>query len=493
MVSSCHQIRVKRSQSNPVTVFQAMPRLPAISSIMILVVLPTFSFGQSTRYELGKRLQRFETTWEEAEPKVRSQSTSSMELAVKAFFSLRLGEAARQLDQAWLTLQDKHALDETTRWLISHRIVCDSRLFDATAPKTLVRLKPLYRSEIADIPKAKVRISLQRDDGQPPRETVVTWQAMIDGHQWKHGTMAPGDYRLSVNVSVDNRPTLNVSEIMVSYCERLDGRLRDCREQSRKFEQVASSTGTATVRSILDQLESLKNGNVPESDVPSNRRLRFCEELIEAKCESSKRLNAKRPGDYCVTLKSDKAVLPIRLNVPQKNEGPLPVIIAFHGAGGSENMFFETYGAGRLVRLAEQRGWLAVALRQGLFGLGMNVSQILDVLSDHFEIDRDKVFLVGHSMGAAQVVSQCERHGELVTKAVAIGGGRTPRKLSAVKHPEWLVAAGQRDFGRRGAATLVRGLRSAGVKVTYMEVPNVEHMVIVQASLDKVFRFLDGQ
>ncbi len=33
-----------------------------------------------------------------------------------------------------------------------------------------------------------------------------------------------------------------------------------------------------------------------------------------------------------------------------------------HGAGGSENMFFETYGAGRLVDLAVERGWGVISL-----------------------------------------------------------------------------------------------------------------------------------
>ena len=156
-------------------------------------------------------------------------------------------------------------------------------------------------------------------------------------------------------------------------------------------------------------------------------------------------------------------------------------------------MFFETYGAGRLVELAEKRGWLVVAPRQGLFGLGMDVSQILQVLSNHFEIDRDRVFLIGHSMGAGQVVSQCERHGDLIAKAVAIGGGRTPRDVEHLKHPQWLVSAGERDFGRRVGAGLARRLHELGATVDYIEVADVEHMVIVQASLDRVFRFYDGK
>ncbi len=68
-------------------------------------------------------------------------------------------------------------------------------------------------------------------------------------------------------------------------------------------------------------------------------------------------------------------------NVP----GNVRVLFAFHGAGGSENMFFETYGAGRLVELAAARGWIVVAPRQSLMGgIGLTAEQQLEVLSAHF-------------------------------------------------------------------------------------------------------------
>ena len=155
-------------------------------------------------------------------------------------------------------------------------------------------------------------------------------------------------------------------------------------------------------------------------------------------------------------------------------------------------MFFETYGAGRLVTLGAQRGWLVVAPRQGLFGSPMGCPQLLDILADHFPIDRQRVFLVGHSMGAAQVMSQVSRHPTAMAAAVAIGGGRAVSDATQLKQVPWFVAAGERDFGRRGAQGLVRSLESVGAKVQWLEVPRVEHLVIVQAALDDVFKFLDA-
>jgi hypothetical protein len=359
----------------------------------------TVSLGQVGRYELGNRLGRFERAWETADPTIRLRSTPRMEKAVSAFFSLRLSEAARQLDEAWLTTQTKHPLDPATRWLISHRVACDTRLYDATTTAIVIRLQPFYGVELERPPVVKIRLRLQKDGDEHFQETVVSWETMKDGHRWNHGAIDAGDYQLSVCAISEDRPDLEIGEIVLSYCERLADRLQSCREWNEKNSNLGTPTGTATVRQVCNQLESLLQGKVPEADLPADRRLRFCEELIAAKCQSPKRLNADHPGDYCVTLKINKTSLPVRLNIPADVERPLPVLIAFHGAGGSENMFFETYGAGRLVDLAEERGWLVVSPRQGLFGLRMDVSQIVQVLSEHFEIDREHVFLLGHSMG----------------------------------------------------------------------------------------------
>jgi hypothetical protein len=55
----------------------------------------------------------------------------------------------------------------------------------------------------------------------------------------------------------------------------------------------------------------------------------------------------------------------------------------------------------------------------------------------------------------------------------------------------FLVGAGDQDFGRGGAIQLHRSLAAAGVDSRYIEYAAVEHMVIVQAAIDDVFRFLD--
>jgi hypothetical protein len=476
---------------------------PAIRSAMwvswtvfcVYFALPsTVSLGQVGRYELGNRLGRFERAWETADPTIRLRSTPRMEKAVSAFFSLRLSEAARQLDEAWLTTQTKHPLDPATRWLISHRVACDTRLYDATTTAIVIRLQPFYGVELERPPVVKIRLRLQKDGDEHFQETVVSWETMKDGHRWNHGAIDAGDYQLSVCAISEDRPDLEIGEIVLSYCERLADRLQSCREWNEKNSNLGTPTGTATVRQVCNQLESLLQGKVPEADLPADRRLRFCEELIAAKCQSPKRLNADHPGDYCVTLKINKTSLPVRLNIPADVERPLPVLIAFHGAGGSENMFFETYGAGRLVDLAEERGWLVVSPRQGLFGLRMDVSQIVQVLSEHFEIDREHVFLLGHSMGAGQVVSQCERHGELVATQRRVSNRQhvdtrpedrcSRRPITDRRHATqaWRSVASQRPTGARIGTESFRRSSDWPLVALYANANETDHRGLGQRS-----------
>ena len=124
--------------------------------------------------------------------------------------------------------------------------------------------------------------------------------------------------------------------------------------------------------------------------------------------------------------------------------------------------------------------------------MGLNTERILDGLEDFFEIDRSRVLLLGHSMGAAQVIQQVAAFPNLPAAAVAIGGGRRIASPDSAGNFPWFVAAGQYDFGRPGAKALADSLEKAGKNVVYRDYPDIEHLVIVQAALDDVFSFFDS-
>jgi hypothetical protein len=107
-------------------------------------------FGQaaSDRYQLGRRLERFERAWQESPDELRAKSTASMEQAVQSFFSLQLSRAGKLLDQAWMQASGIEASQQTQR-LQSLRWKLDFQrtLLDADDPVTEIRSGALHNLE----------------------------------------------------------------------------------------------------------------------------------------------------------------------------------------------------------------------------------------------------------------------------------------------------------------------------------------------------------
>ncbi len=308
--------------------------------------------------------------------------------------------------------------------------------------------------------------------------------------------LAEGDFRFSFEMA-SGTETVQHSETTLSRIHDLQPRLerleRLLKEPLPDQASVVQSTDRATCKQLVRLIRSQFEGNVPESDYPAHRLLKMCEAMLIEKVNSVELLrNETKRHDVWLALSDTKKQVSVRVRCPAESSEPMPVVFAFHGAGGSENMFFETYGAGRLVELATQRGWMVVAPRQGLLGLNLDAHQMVDVLAQYYNVDQDKIFFIGHSMGAAQVMQQVTRDPELPAAAVAIGGGGRMANAKQVAEVPWLVAAGEFDFGRSGAKSLADSLTQFSAKARYVEYANVEHMVIVQACLDEVFAFLDS-
>src|SRR5262249_54156397 len=160
-----------------------------------------------------------------------------------------------------------------------------------------------------------------------------------------------------------------------------------------------------------------------------------------------------------------------------KQGKPLPLVVALHGAGGSENLFFDGYGAGKAVRLCRDRGWLLVAPRSGLVG-GVSLPEVIDELAALYPVDRKRVFVVGHSMGAGQAVAAAQQTPERFAAVAALGGSGRLGKAEAVRALPFFIGVGDLDFALKGARQLGQRLKEGGVKdVRLKEYADVEHLV----------------
>ncbi|MGE0709064.1 MAG: hypothetical protein AB7N76_00220 [Planctomycetota bacterium] len=114
----------------------------------------------------------------------------------------------------------------------------------------------------------------------------------------------------------------------------------------------------------------------------------------------------RRVGNLWRPYRSGGRAIPLRVYAPREAaDGPLPLLVAFHGAGGDENMFAWGYGGGALLREAAQRGLLVACPRTEAFFADPAAAyrDLLDELSRDYAFDRERVCLLGHSLGTVAI------------------------------------------------------------------------------------------
>lgn len=488
------------------SIIRSVPALLLVSLVMLTPFQSSLQ-AQEGRYELGRRLQRFERAWQEASPKERAASTVPMQAAVSAFFSLRWLDAARQLDEASTCFKVPVANDSNYRWCMAQRCVASPMLADISDRQLNISLSPFYSIDAAPDESLRIRFLLRplldSDDlfssGRAPEDDSSSSvlreldSVPLGGGNWtvELPILNEGDYWLVTEALWDDQ-RIEVARTIISRTKSLSPRLNNLTTAIDIGKNDGTASGRATLRNCMNLLADVRDGSIQEIDYPAHRLLLDCERLIELRLDSRAYFNQSLSGNVWMALGKEKRTAVCRIYVPKAGDDtPRPVLFLFHGAGGSENMFFETYGAGRTIELANARGWIVVAPRQSLLGgLGMSAEQMVQVLEDHVSIDRQQIFFMGHSMGASQAVNQSVLTPKLPRAVVALGGGGRPGKTTNPT-TSWFIGAGDRDFGLRGAQALETSLKANGVDVDLKVYPNVEHMVIVQAALDDVFAFLD--
>jgi predicted esterase len=195
-----------------------------------------------------------------------------------------------------------------------------------------------------------------------------------------------------------------------------------------------------------------------------------------------------RTGDAWRTVRAIAVDVPCRVYVPRAAAGETKraLVIALHGAGGDENMFFDGYGAGQLQRLAERDGFVAVAPATAAFALTPVVfDAIVEEMERCAEIDRDRVFLVGHSMGAGAAGAIAALRADRIAAVAMIAGfGGAPTE----RWPPVLVVAGGLDplFPLKRVEASVGRFRQAGARVDFLAYPHDGHTMVVTAALDEV-------
>lgn len=457
--------------------------------------------AQSPRYELGLRLRLLETAWDaRTTSEDHRRAVPLLNQAVRDFFGANLAEAARSMDLA------RHALDQGTQvtaeetWAESLSMEVERRLVNAGDAFQL-KLVRFYDAKVPPPAGVQCEFRLWDEQNQPLGEPLSASLAELPvSASLTTRSTDDADFRLTWTIRVDNSAVIerstrvSVVQDLMPKLDQLQARIASLPPAS---ESSLLSAGAATQRESLRHLQqllqALANAESVETSYPANRLLRQALEATEPTAAGKPYFGPSQHGQFWLVLARDGHKIRVRLQVPEcaQPDTQLPLVVALHGAGGSENLFFEGYGAGKVARLCQERGWYVAAPRLSALG-GMPMDALVDELAQSYAIDRKRVYLVGHSMGAAQAVRAVQRSPEKFAGVCALGGGGNVTEEAALARMPFYIGVGSEDFALRSARNLRDRLQMRATGgVRYREYADVEHLMVVQQALDDVFAWLD--
>ncbi len=199
-----------------------------------------------------------------------------------------------------------------------------------------------------------------------------------------------------------------------------------------------------------------------------------------------------RTDPHWRTFRLGRTAAPARVCAPATaDDAARPLLIALHGAGADENLFFHGYGGGRLLELARERGIVVVTPRtEAVLRNEGTIGDLIDgVRADH-AFDERRIWLLGHSMGAMTAMRRAAVDADRLAAVVCIAGAAPldDRERCAPT----LVVAGTADriVPATGVVRLARAAIEAGHPVEVREEEGRGHTLFVPRVLPDALDWL---
>ncbi|MBN2199356.1 MAG: hypothetical protein JW747_05845 [Candidatus Aminicenantes bacterium] len=371
------------------------------------------------------------------------------------FLMGRHGEAVKRLHELTISLDRALSSDPQAAAVSSLRARLEPSAFLLGGKDSV----ELHLMKLYAVPEPKEEGWLTvRLTGSSPEDVhsfpfQVDWQAVsygklvypVDHKAWR---LQPGRYEvalvtergnafLSSSWSVVSRPPVDVLRENALRLERirvespaLVQALASTAARNRLLVETAVSESTTRWTLDLDRLRRELNSEIRE-------------------LEQGRNPFRGRKGDTWRVLRHGGEEIPFRVFLSESADlsRVLPLVVAFHGAGGDENMFLEGYGSGILKRLADQRKFLLVTPRtppfMGAKGAGL-FEALVGVLGRDYPLDTRRIYVVGHSLGGLAVNGLLARDSGKIAAACCLCGfqGFGPE---AKNPPPVLVVAAELD------------------------------------------------
>ncbi|MDX2114635.1 MAG: alpha/beta fold hydrolase [Planctomycetota bacterium] len=459
---------------------------------------------QPTRRDMAMAYMRFEEVLALNPPAAErvAEVNRAFDGLTEDFFMQRTGEAVRRLHELTHSLTDDGPMtgDELAVHSLRGRIDPESYCPLPDLPAPVIRVQTMY-----DVPESgagvrTVRIELREQNAT--RSIVgIDLAAEFGPGDAVDATLAlPGDlvlrtgrYEVVARMEGVEPRVLCPFWVMPAMTDALGAELEDLLE-------VVDMANDRLDREV--QI-SKKRASLLTSTPSEDRSAQFLADPMllagEVRHEYQTMDDARSPfrykgGEYwrVLDIGSNRGV-PMVVYAPGSvvmKRRPAPLVVCLHGAGGDESMFMRGYGAGLIRTLAEQRGFIAVSVSTLLLGSEAKyLSRLVDDMAVDYDIDRSRVYLVGHSLGGIAASGLAWGAREVVAGAVCIAGYRdTPADPAPAAT---LVIAGELDriFPPARLADAEK-VAEAGGPVETRVIKDYGHTLVVARALPEAIAWL---
>ncbi len=410
------------------------------------------------------------------------------------------------------------------------------RVFVDPAQPVSLRLEQIYAPAIELTALPTLRVSLYEAKLPPGARQAVVGDKLRDAGNYSHLSrdLIDEPFRFDLNLAdvadgllviraeaLDGERSLGMANLMVDVRRGLYERLHKLEADWGRVK--GSDTLKAEVLYPADYIRKVNYGQIAIGRFDASHEIALAEKML-AEAVAGKNPFAGRTGDFKRHYVFQEAgeIMPYRLYVPKgyKGERAYPLMIALHGNGGTEDTFFD--GAnynGELPRLAEERGYIVVAPLgyriDGFYGIlssspgflwqkkeesrkrelsEKDVLNVLELMKRDYRIDEQRIYLMGHSMGAAGTWYLGPRYPQIWAALGATAGGGVPETLQRIKHIPQFVVHGDADttVSVERSRAMVAEMKRLGIEHRYIEVAGGEHNNIVAPNFRAMFDFFDS-
>ena len=479
-----------------------LPTLVLAAAIASIDPVPVQAPAPVTREELARAYLRFERLMHEHPPAEarRKELNQAFDAISLKFFAMQMASATHDLNELSLSFLPDDADKSSYRFAWSLATILEPADTRTTMPDAAIVLRGMYPVTSAEPITfwTEVRLAGAKLTSLTPRlEKVVlpaegVWSMSLPLKDQQISGDAEVILSFSADELVEERrflipatdPASFASQYRHKFAELKDVKVDDPAYQRAKAicsERIGLLSG---VHSSTRSAEFLLDAAAHRKQLYTDLKMLF----------SGVNPFAHRPGDIyrpIIPSVSTNSPVPCRVVVPAGYVAgqPVPLIVAFHGAGGDESMFIDAYGCGELKRLAAERNCILASPLASFTFAPQVFDAMIEQLAADYSIDRSRIYVVGHSMGSGVASNLARERAGVLAGVVCFAGGAF---AAAPELAPTLVYAGALDpiVNPKQLVASAGRAKAAGAPVEVREIADCGHTLIVGYKLPEAVAWL---